>query len=86
MAGNLYCKQCGEHNRRESVLYIPLIARHCVLTADVRRFMKPDTVYVMSGIIDTREADVLAALEKAGFELIERREEKGWVALAAKMA
>lgn len=58
----------------------------CVLTADVRRFMKPDTVYVMSGIIDTREADVLAALEKAGFELIERREEKGWVALAAKQA
>lgn len=55
-----------------------------LLTKDAPRFMKPDTVYILSGIIDTREGDVLACLADR-FELIDRREEKGWVALAAKL-
>ena len=55
-----------------------------LLTRDAPRFMKPDTVYILSGIIDTREDDVLACLADR-FELIDRREEKGWVALAAKL-
>lgn len=54
------------------------------LTGDVERFLKPDAVYLMSGIIDTREADVLAEVEKK-FHIIGRREEKGWIALAAKV-
>lgn len=54
-----------------------------VLTKDVRRFMRPDTVYLMSGIIDTREQDVLVGLQ-GKFEILDRKEEKGWVALAAR--
>ena len=50
-----------------------------LLTKDAPRFMKPDTVYIMSGIIDTREDDVLACLADK-FEIIDRKEEKGWVA------
>ena len=53
------------------------------LTRDVGKFMAPGAVYLMSGIIDAREADVLAALEQK-FEVFDRREEKGWVALAAR--
>ena len=49
------------------------------LTKDVQQFLAPDAVYLMSGIIDTREQDVLQALE-GRFEVIARREEKGWVA------
>ena len=45
--------------------------------------MRPDTVYLMSGIIDTREEDVLRAIEPH-FTVIDRKTEKGWVALAAK--
>lgn len=53
------------------------------LTQDVPRFLAPDGVYIISGIIDTREDDVLAAL--AGrFTVIERREERGWVAMALR--
>ncbi|MCI2205709.1 MAG: 50S ribosomal protein L11 methyltransferase [Oscillospiraceae bacterium] len=37
----------------------------------------------MSGIIDEREQDVLDGL-KDRFEILERREERGWVALAAR--
>ncbi len=53
------------------------------LTQDVPRFLAPDGVYIISGIIDTREDDVLAAL--AGrFTVIERKEERGWVAMALR--
>lgn len=55
-----------------------------LLTQDAPRFMRPDTVYIMSGIIDTRADDVLACL-KERFAVIERREERGWVALAARL-
>ena len=44
--------------------------------------MKPEAVLICSGIIDEREADVLAAVEKNGFAVRDRRESGGWVALA----
>ena len=55
-----------------------------LLSKDAPRFMYDDTIYIMSGIIDTREDDVLEAITDT-FEIIERREEKGWVAMAAKL-
>ena len=53
------------------------------LTKDIGKYLAPGAVYLMSGIIDEREQDVLDAL-KGKFDVISRREEKGWVALAAK--
>ncbi len=53
------------------------------LSADIRPFLKPGGVYIMSGIIDTREADVLAALEQCGFTLRERVKRGGWLCLVA---
>lgn len=55
-----------------------------LLSKDAPKFMVEDTVYIMSGIIDTREEDVLAAVANT-FEIIERRVEKGWVAMAARL-
>lgn len=53
------------------------------LTRDVPKFLAPGGVYIISGIIDTREDDVLAAL--AGkYTVMERREERGWVAMALR--
>lgn len=54
-----------------------------IFTKDVGQFMTDDAVYIMSGIIDTREGDVLASLDENGFKVVERYEEKGWVALVA---
>lgn len=54
-----------------------------LLTSDIRQFLKPGAVYLVSGIIDTREQDVLSAVEKE-FEILQRREEKGWVAMALR--
>ena len=37
--------------------------------------------YIVSGIIDTREKDVIPALAEAGFTVTERFTHGGWVAL-----
>ena len=55
-----------------------------MLTEDIEQYLYPDSIYIMSGIIDTREQDVLDAISEK-FEIIERKEEKGWVALAARL-
>lgn len=81
ICGNLSEKVTGKFD----VVVANIVADIVILlTQDAPRFMNPDTVYIMSGIIDTREDDVLACLAE-NFELIDRREEKGWVALAAKL-
>ena len=54
------------------------------LSPEVPRFLKPGGVYVMSGIIDTREREVLETLECCGLTLTERREAKGWLCLTAR--
>lgn len=79
---------CGNLAERVSGRF-QLIAANIVadvvilLSRDVPRFLAPGGVYIVSGIIDTREADVLAALE-GKFAVIERREERGWVAMALR--
>lgn len=54
------------------------------LSPAVQPFLKADGVYIVSGIIDTREADVLPALEAAGFAVAERHAHGGWVCLVCK--
>ena len=56
------------------------------LTPAIKEFLKDDAVYIVSGIIDTRENDVLPVLAENGFEVTERRTEGGWVCLTCKLA
>lgn len=51
---------------------------------DAGSYLAKDGIFITSGIIDTREQDVLNALEQNGFQVIERRTSGGWVALACK--
>lgn len=51
------------------------------LSATIERFMHSGTRVICSGIIDTREGDVLAALEEHGLAVERRYESSGWVAL-----
>ena len=55
-----------------------------LLSKDAPRFLEKDSVYLISGIIDTREQDVLDAIGGT-FQVLERREEKGWIAMALKL-
>ena len=40
--------------------------------------MAEGAVFIVSGIIDTRCGEVISAVEKRGFRLIERQSENGW--------
>ena len=80
ICGNLTDKVSGTFDVVAANIVADIIIE---LTASIEQFMCPDTVYLMSGIIDTREQDVLSVVEKK-FDILDRREEKGWITLAAK--
>lgn len=81
ICGDLTEKVTGKYN-----LIVANIVADAImfLSKGVKEFMNPDTVYIMSGIIDTRGDEVVASISN-DFEIIERYEEKGWVCLAAKL-
>ncbi|MFQ9847373.1 MAG: 50S ribosomal protein L11 methyltransferase [[Clostridium] leptum] len=57
VCGDLTDKVEGQYECRRHIVADVIIQ----LTQDIDRYMKPDAVYLMSGIIDTREQDVTAA-------------------------
>jgi ribosomal protein L11 methyltransferase len=44
--------------------------------------LRPGGLLITGGIIGEKAAEVAEALEQAGLELVERREESDWVAFA----
>ncbi len=54
-----------------------------MLSADIEKHMNEKSIYIMSGIIDTRLQDVLDALPES-LEVFEQYEEKGWLCLVAR--
>ena len=54
------------------------------LSPAVPAFLKEGGVYVVSGIIDVREQDVVTALDACGFAVSERYEQRGWVCLVCR--
>lgn len=53
------------------------------LSEGVKNFMKPDAVYIMSGIIDTRADEVKKSVSRY-FDIIEEHLDGGWACFAAK--
>lgn len=70
----------------------PVIAANIVadaiiaLSPAVPALLADDGVYIVSGIIDTREQDVLSALSACGFAVVERHAHGGWLCLVTKKA
>lgn len=54
------------------------------LSAHALDFLTVDGIFLCSGIISHRADEVCAALEKNGLAVLERMEQDGWVAFAAK--
>lgn len=80
------CGDLTQHAKGKYNLVLANIVADVIinLTDNVKNYMAEDATFVMSGIIDTREEDVLRALDKNGFDIIERKPENGWVCLVAK--
>lgn len=80
---------CGDLTDKVSGKY-DIIAANIVadaiimLTQSVEKFMKPETVYIMSGIIDTRADEVENAVSKH-LKITKRTENNGWVCLTARL-
>ena len=68
----------------------PVIAANIVadaiiaLSPAIPPLLAENGVYIVSGIIDTREEDVLAALKEAGFSVTRRKTHGGWVCLVCR--
>lgn len=81
ICGNLTEKVSGRFNVVAANIVADIVI---MLSKDAPEFMYEDSVYIISGIIDTREDDVLTAISDT-FEIIERKAENGWVAMALKL-
>ncbi|MEF2918960.1 MAG: 50S ribosomal protein L11 methyltransferase [Acutalibacteraceae bacterium] len=81
LAGNLTDKVQGKFTLVAANIVADAII---MLSKDIKNFMYEDSVYIMSGIIDTRVDDVLNAIEDT-FEVTEKLLENGWCCLVAKL-
>lgn len=70
---------------RYSVVCANIVADVVIrLLEDVKNYMTENAVLIVSGIIDLRENDLLAAVEKYGFTVMEKRYRDNWCAFALK--
>ncbi len=79
---------CGDLTEKVSGKYRIVLANIVAdvllrLTKNITAFMVNGAVYILSGIISDRKEEVLKALEDEFF-ILEIREERGWVAIAAQ--
>ena len=74
--GNLTDKVSGKFD----VIAANIVADAIImLSKGVDEFMNDDSVYIVSGIIDVRENEVISALDNYGFRITARHEEGGWL-------
>ena len=80
LCGDLTDKVSGKYD----VIFANIVADAIImLSENVSNFMKENSVYIMSGIIDTRVEDVISAIDDK-FDIIEKIEDNGWYCLVAK--
>ena len=73
-AGDLVDKVTGKYD----IVVANIVADAIIaLSAQIGQFMEPDSVYIVSGIIDTRADDVKDAV-KDSFEIVEENTLGGW--------
>lgn len=81
ICGNLVDKIRGQFD----VIVANIVADVIIeLNKSVKGYMHKRTVYLMSGIIDSKEAEVLSSLE-LDFNVIDVKRKNGWVAIVAML-
>lgn len=82
IAGDLVDKVQGKYD----IIVANIVADAIIaLSASVKAFMKPDSVYIVSGIIDTRADDVKNAIA-GSFDIMEEITMGGWYCFVLKAA
>lgn len=49
-------------------------------------FLTEDSIFICSGILNTRLSEVLAALEKAGMQILSTQQQDDWCRVTAALA
>lgn len=81
IVGDLAEKVTGKYSLVCANIVADVVIR---LLESVKNYMEEDGVLIVSGIIDLREEDVLAAAEKYGFAVIEKQYKDNWCAFALR--
>lgn len=79
--GDLADKVNGKYDVCIANIVADVIIKLC---DDVTNYIKPNGLFITSGIIDTRVEEVIEKLEKTNFEIIEKLTEKGWYCIISK--
>ena len=83
LAGDLTQKVEGTYQVVTANIVADVILR---LLPDLGRFLQPGGDFIASGIIDTREQELVEAVAAAGYRIVEVRRLGGWVAIHARQA
>ena len=79
--GNLSDKVSGKFNIIVANIVADIIIR---FNSEVGAFLEKGGIYITGGIIENRESDVLLSFAENGFEVIEKRENNGWLVFALR--
>ena len=79
-AFSVFCGDMTEQIRDKfDVVTANIVADVLILfLKNARQFMKPNGIFIISGIIDTREEDILNSIKENHFTIKERHESKEW--------
>ena len=80
LAGNLTDRVHGQFDLVAANIVADVIL---MLNTSIKDYLKPGAVYLMSGIIDTREQEILDSLAQ-NFDILEVCRDRGWTAIAAR--
>lgn len=81
LEGDLAEKVSGKYDVVAANIVADIIIKLC---EDVHKYLSDEGVFIVSGIIDTREQDVLDAFEKHNLKITARHCDKGWLCFELK--
>lgn len=81
LQGNLAEKVQGSFQVIAANIVADVILLFC---PQVSAYLEPGGVFIASGIIDSREQEVAAALDRYGFQITQRKGDGGWICLVCK--
>ena len=81
LQGDLSEKVSGKFNIVIANIVADIIIR---FNSQVGGYLSDEGIYITGGIIESREPDVLASFADCGFNVIERRENNGWLVFVLK--
>ncbi|MBQ7740192.1 MAG: 50S ribosomal protein L11 methyltransferase [Eubacterium sp.] len=81
LQGDLSDKVSGKYSVIVANIVADIIIR---FNKEVKSYLEEGGVYITGGIIESREGDVLLSFAENGFEIIERRENNGWLVFVLK--